>query len=408
MKKCIYCGKELPQDASWCPYCEKTQTEPEKVRLPGRHRKILISCFLLVAIIGAVAIWMLNRPHAAKVYEGGEQISYKLNGRDCTVLLSFKNDALTTGKSQAELTDTIMEGNDSAIPAQLFVYSKDDPGIQDAFINEAESCSVTAQPEGQAEKVDVFGPDPGSEVGFAGAWVADIIYSPRTGTNRICWEVQMKNGDVLRLSQTVTCNKRKVITYHYDDTPMETIDEINALIQKTAQEAPDALLQLYLPPVTYEGNLVMEERTATLFGSEKDGQKTTFTGSLQVGTRIPDIAEIYDLEFTGNGGTAVSAQEALRVRTCTFTGWDVGIDIQDGSWVNVKNSAFVGNGTGMRFTSKHSSYADPTYENVVFKDNTLGMQILQVPGDYSLNFINPVFEGNETDYEDPKGYVNIQ
>ena len=59
-----------------------------------------------------------------------------------------------------------------------------------------------------------------------------LPYNSDTGTNRICWEISMKNGDVLRLYQRVTCLPQPTIEYHYEDTQMETVEEISALIEK--------------------------------------------------------------------------------------------------------------------------------------------------------------------------------
>ena len=73
----------------------------------------------------------------------------------------------------------------------------------------------------------------------------------------------------------------------------------------------------------------------------------------------------------------------------------------------MNNAAFVGNGIGLRFDSRSSTYANPTYENVVFAENETGMEIRHIPGDRQLNFINPVFDNNQTDYYDPDGHVVI-
>ena len=407
MKKCKYCGKELPVNAEWCPYCEKSQNQAKKAVLPKRYRKGFIAFVSLIACI-ILIILLLKNLNGGKVYQGEDQISYKVNGQECTVFLSFRNNSLTTGLSQPEYVDQLADGDNAAAPSQLFAYAQNDPNVQEAFINAVESCSVTAEPEGNAKTVDILGPAPGSKDGFTGAWKADVMYSSLTGTNKICWEVKMKNGDTLRLSHKITCTGIQVIVYHYEDTPMETVDEIHALIQKTADETPDAILKLYLPPVTYEGSLVMDTTTAFLFGSEEDGKKTTFTDTIQVKTRVPAVAEFYDLEFQGNGGIGILSTEGLRLQACAFIGWDTGLEVDDGGWASVNNAAFIGNHTGFRFNSKKSSYVNPRYENVVFAENDTGLEIINVPGDYELSFINPVFDGNKTDITDPAGLVKIE
>ncbi len=407
MKKCIHCGKELPQDAAWCPYCENPQNKPEIVRPPVRRRRKIISGFSVLALLLGVLLFNVISSHREKIYEGKEQITYQVNGQECIVFLSFTNKPKMP-YGQAELVDAHPEGSSTATPSQLFAYAQNDPDIQEAFKNEIESCSVTAEPEGNVQAVDIYGPVPVTDSAFFGAWEADIVYSPETGTNRICWEIKMKNGDILHLSHKVTCNRKDVIEYHFEDTPMETVEEVSALLRKTAEESPDAILKLYLPPVTYQGSLVMDDRTAILFGSEQDGKKTTFTDTLEIKTRKPDIAELYDLEFQGNGGTGILASDALRLQACLFTGWDLGVYAQDGAWVSMNNVAFVGNDTGFCFDSEGSTYSNPIYENIVFAENATGMEIRQVPGNYTLKFSDPVFDGNETDYVDLTGLITIE
>ena len=115
----------------------------------------------------------------------------------------------------------------------------------------------------------------------------------------------------------------------------------------------------YLPPVTYEGPLTMDTRTANLYGCEEEGKKTVFTDTVTVQTREPYPAEFYSLEFRGDGGCGIRCSEGLRTEYCLFTGWDIGVDVNNGGWISVHNSAFVGNGTGLRFDSESSTYASP-------------------------------------------------
>lgn len=407
MKNCIHCGKELAGEARWCPYCEKPQKEPERVKTPLRIRRLVLTCLAILVVAGTAA-YAVSRQNQPKVYEGGASVEYRIDGKDCKILLSFKSNGRTTGEEQDQTEDRQPENSQTAVPSQLVAYSKEDPDIQNTFTELIDTCVVTAQPEEGAKPMEVNGPQPGKGSNFDAAWYADVVYGPENGTNVICWEVRMKNKDTIRLYQKVTCNLLETIEYHYEDTPMDTVEEIEALLKKTAEESPEAVLSLYLPPVTYEGSLVMDERTATLFGSEEDGKKTTFTDTLTVNTRKPATAELYELEFEGSGGTGLVSTDALYVQACVFTGWDIGVDAQNGSWISLTNDAFIGNGIGFRFDSGSATFSNPTYENVVFAENTLGMQILQVPGDNTLRFVNPIFDANETDYEDPKGLVKIE
>ena len=51
-KKCINCGAELPEDASFCLHCAKSQIEKNEVKPPRLWRKkalIALSCTLFAA-----------------------------------------------------------------------------------------------------------------------------------------------------------------------------------------------------------------------------------------------------------------------------------------------------------------------------------------------------------------------
>jgi|GEM_PF-7079303 len=54
VKKCINCGRELPEGASFCPYCETSQLEVRTAPVPVIRRRrplyaLLAACFILIA-----------------------------------------------------------------------------------------------------------------------------------------------------------------------------------------------------------------------------------------------------------------------------------------------------------------------------------------------------------------------
>ena len=407
MKKCISCGRQLPDQAAWCPYCETEQTEPKNVRTPVRRIRWILAV-IAAAVILCAGLLALRLHHSPKTYEGDAEVSYGLGKTDCRVYLSFRIDAGKTKEAMESIDARVRPGDSAAVISLLFVKSETDESVEKAFLDQVESCSVTATPIDGSKAMDVKEPYYPENLPTDAVYAADVVYYPDTPDNSIIWDIKMKNGDTIRLQHTVECTTIPVVVYHYEDTPMDTIEELNALIEKAAREEPqDAVLELYLPPVTYEGALAMDARTAILFGSEEDGRKTTFTDTVTVQTRDPYVAEFYDLEFQGSGGCGILSREGLRLQACLFAGWDVGVDVQNGGWASVNNAAFVGNGIGLRFDSRSSTYANPTYENVVFAENETGMEIRHVPGDRQLEFFNPVFDNNQTDYYDPDGHVVI-
>ena len=255
MKKCVYCGRELPEQASWCPYCEKEQKEPQVIYAPAGHRKTKM--FIVCAVVAVLLLGMYSyatwRRHEPKVYEGGSQVDYMIDGKEIRVFLCFANSKVAKGVSEEARENKLPPGETAAFPSLLSAWSDGNPEINTLFADQVASVKVTALPEADSGNVTIYGPDPGAQREFDAAWVCDVVYDSDTGTNRICWEISMKNGDVLRLYQSVTCLPLPSIVYHYEDTPMETVEEISALIERTAAEDPDAVLTLYLPPVTYTG-----------------------------------------------------------------------------------------------------------------------------------------------------------
>ena len=62
-KRCIHCGAELPEDASFCPVCAQSQVERQKVSPPRRRWKRPLTIFVTLVIIIAVAgvsVWRLG------------------------------------------------------------------------------------------------------------------------------------------------------------------------------------------------------------------------------------------------------------------------------------------------------------------------------------------------------------
>lgn len=57
MKHCKYCGKELHENASFCPYCMKSQIEKQGAIIQERKsRKWLYIFIIIVAIIAVIAV----------------------------------------------------------------------------------------------------------------------------------------------------------------------------------------------------------------------------------------------------------------------------------------------------------------------------------------------------------------
>lgn len=64
MKKCIKCGREIPDEAHFCPYCETMQVEKKTAEIPRvRNRKPLyIAAAVVLILIIAALLWIMTRP----------------------------------------------------------------------------------------------------------------------------------------------------------------------------------------------------------------------------------------------------------------------------------------------------------------------------------------------------------
>ena len=182
---------------------------------------------------------------------------------------------------------------------------------------------------------------------------------------------------------------------------MDTLADLQALVDEIAATVePSAQVDLYLPPVTYEGSLVMEERPVNLYGSEEDGRRTAFTGTLRVASRDSWIAYVKGIDFVGDGsGVGISASARLWVEECSFTGWKTGVLGYGDAWVNVMGCAFTGNRTGFHFNSEGATANDSRYVDNLFRDNDVAVKLERVPTNVTLNFGGSVFSGNGTDIE---------
>ena len=91
------------------------------------------------------------------------------------------------------------------------------------------------------------------------------------------------------------------------------------------------------------------------------------------------------------------------VEDCTFSGWDVAADAEDGSWIILEDCTFSGNKTAFRFNSTMATASADVFERLTFTENETAVELLRVPGDMTLSFNDCIFEGNQQDFADEKG-----
>lgn len=409
MKACIHCGAELPDEANFCPACGKTQEEPVAVKAPRPWRRSLtiVLCILLAAAVFLLAVRL---HHAPKDYiTDGAEILYSDAYGEYKIFLTWTGGAGTISKGIAERTVQLAEGDRTRMPAQLCVYDINrEVNLTDEFLERVEGANVEVRPQDGSSAMEVYAPMTTPD--FPGRlYVADVQYTADCGTNDIIWSLQMKNGDRIQLQQRLNVEKLKAADYTADAWPMDSIEDLRALLEHIeGTEDPDTKVTIYLPAVTYSGGLHFTERSYKLIGTTVNGQQTTFTGSFTVPVRNPQVAEFENICFAGNGkGIGISASEGVILLDCRVTGWEIGAQAREGSWIAAFGTVFEGNGIGLQFNSTTSSMTYPSYENDSFLNNGVGVSLLRVPGTEALRFPECVFSGNGTDIENPAGHTVI-
>lgn len=124
---------------------------------------------------------------------------------------------------------------------------------------------------------------------------------------------------------------------------METTQQLQDLVDRLSEEIPlPDIVNLHLPPVTYEGGLFIQSRPFNLYGStDQQGHRTTFTDTVAIHAQNEPITYFYDLDFVGNGeNIGLSSPSRLWAENCTFSNWKTGVMGYGSAWVNVIGCRF--------------------------------------------------------------------
>ena len=407
-KVCPHCGAALPEEAAFCPYCAQTVNRRSHLKAPAEGwrralRRALMVLMPLLLVGGIAAGYHLTRP---QTYEGVGEVYYSdLSG---TYHL-FLSESASLQEPVQEMRQNAAIGEAYRVPVLLRVYDADtgaDAGA--AFLEKTDR--VTAEfptIEGGGAKFACTAPAPHSA--FPDVPLVSLVdytlEADAEAAAEMVWTIDMKNGDTIRLGVDYILSPLPNENYYPEDVPMGTTEELQALIDEIAAAAdPSPNVNIYLPPVTYDGTLVLHGRAINLYGSTGGEGRTVFTGSIRVEAREDGrISYFQDIEFRGNGGVALSAAANARATNCLFTGWDTGLYGCGTAWINSIGCTFADNGVGLHFNSKEGSANHSLYNDNTFRDNGTAVVLEQVPTDLALNFIGSVFEGNGTDIDNRCG-----
>ena len=401
-KKCQNCGAELPEDASFCPRCAQSQIEKTEVKPPRLWRKkalIAASCMILLAL--AVLTCVLY--HRPKTYEGGASVIYTDKDGEYEILVNTISSDLANRTPEEHRTVSLSTDEASCLPALLGVFQNGELADTEAFFEKVESCTLEAFPN-ESGALEISNPIYDTVFSPA-ARECDVLFTGASGTNELVWTLQMKNGDTIRLRQTFEVIPLVHQVFTPEDAPLDTMEDLKALLDRIDREVPaDTIVDIFLPPVTYTGNLTMASRAVNFYGCSDGSGRTTFTGTLTVRTDSPSNVTLCDLDFVGNGGTGLSSSASAVIFGCSFSGWDIGAAVQDGGMIGVENCMFQNNGIGFRYDTANYSFFKTGFPDCTFEENGVGVQFARLPGTMALDFAFTVFSGNEIDIDNPIGY----
>ena len=401
-KQCRNCGAELPEDASFCPHCAQSQIERSEVKPPRLWRKKTLYGLLgaLVLIVAALAIFL---PHRPKTFEGGASVTYTDKDGTYELLVSTFSDDLENKQPEEKRTISFPVDESSCLPALLGVFQDGELANPDSFLAKVERCTLEAFPnENGALEIA----EPRYDEMFAPSVLeTDVFFTGASGTNELVWTLTMKNGDTIRLKHTFEVLPFVHQAYTAEEACLDTMEDLKALLGRIDKEVPaDTVVDVFLPPVTYTGNLEISSRAVNLYGCSDGSGRTAIEGTLTVSTHDPTYVTLCNLDFVGSGGTGLSATASTDIWGCSFTGYDIGAAVKEGGMIGVEACTFRNNGIAFSYDTLSYSFFKTGFPDCTIEGNDIGIQFVNLPGATPLDFGGTVFSGNRIDIENPIQY----
>ena len=407
MKTCPHCGAALPEEAAFCPHCTKSvnaRTEPTPPKSFPRKALYAITAVVLLAAV-ALGLWLANRP---KVYEGGAEVLYQDADGKYQVVFGWINDRYNPADDVCQ--PVAMRDIPYIFPMAMFVNeaaSGEDRSAE--FMEKVAGYRTEFVGQEGAEDPwysDSTGPRPDYVPGSA--LVTSVHFTAWSSPEaELMWTIEMKNGDVLQGRQTMHCDPYPVYKYYPGDAPMDTIQDLQALVDQINETVEDdrAEISIFLPPVTYDGGLVVEGRGISLYGSDEG--RTTFTGTVRFCPEGSAPLYVENIDFVGSSDSVgLSTNARLFVLDCTISGWKTGIlPYGDDAWVAVNNCVLEGNGTGFCLNADESHMSSTKFTGNRFQNNGTAF-LLETPTNNSntLDLSGCVFSGNGVDIDNRSGW----
>ena len=389
---------------------------------PYCRLRLLAAC--LAAVLAALAVWLWptaetepQRPNSAAdpaaatdpapdPYLAACQTYYTgADGREYHVFTAMTPNLYDPTTPVGYCCRLIPDGSGNDFPATVMVQdatTQEDCPEDFAALLDSWDVSVTA-PEG-VSRVKLW--DAEEETPESPALLYRRLRADPTCThNEVVWTLRMKNGDVLTLTQTIELLPQEVRTYSTADTPLETAQELQALLDRLAEEYDaDTSITVELPDVTYDAP-VSVGCAVTLKGSGTAFAAPVTVTPLSDTERCHAYVRFSEVSFEGDGGgTGVTARAPTYLENCRVTGWDVGALAVNGGWVYLHGGYIGGNGVGARYDSAYSNSYTYTIRRIDFLNNTTALELLCLPPNSYAALDDCRFRGNGTDVYNPGGY----
>lgn len=391
MKKCIKCGRDLPDNAAFCPYCETVQGKVTYKNTPSPWRRRVLSLFAIILTIAVIL--QIRHSSAPKILDAkGTELDYKGYRLILTYDEPMEEGELPEPEDNYE--DWLSAEDEAAMMSLLYVYRvEDSKNARHIFEDLIDHATVETVPRDNAEQMECEQPHYDTFVPDA-MMLSEFYYMPATGTNDILWTITMKNGDVLKLQHSFTCYEIPTAIFTPEDTSLDTIEDLQALLDhiETGLD-PETVVFICLPAVTYEGGLIMDKRAYNLIGTKENGVMTTFTGTMEVHTREPEKAQLHNIRFSGSE-LGVAAYAPVGLFDCTFEDLPVGLAVYNG-YADPHHCLFENCGTGMLYDCPESSrHGDLDLDGCAFRNNEIGMHLKEVANSIAMIYNGCTFSGN--------------
>lgn len=320
------------------------------------------------------------------------EATYEDGDGEYRLFLCFDAPMIALHQSQESREVSLPPDTRTGVPSILTVYKTGTAeDVTEEFSAKLRELSVEAIPTGDGTSMELIRGEITQE--FSGAlFVVNISMWTENEENQIQWTLTMESGQVITLSQVLTVEEADALVFTPENGDISTLEQLQQVIDYLGNDAgPGVTVDIYLPAVTYEGDLFIRYRGVNLIGSPAD---TVLNGSITVISPLSEPVQLQDLTLVGQGGTGVEAHAPVALINCSLTGYDIAAAAYDGGWISALSSSFLENGVGIYLDSSYANHVDMGYRDCLFEKNLTAMEILTVAGDGTVIFPDSTFSGN--------------